>query len=623
MSYKMNHFLYALLPLAFVAAGFTASFAQSDSAPAAFGGGGAGGGGITLPKNAVASKVMPVTAKFMGSVSIPDLQSKKTQSQAKPKTVEMPKHLLPSGGTTLSKPNLSKLKFPPHGPATKLAPAASSVLNFTGFHGIDSNSNDVANGAFAEFNPPDQGLAVNNNVAAVINNQAVQFFNAANGTPLTTPISAASFFLEDSLFVGGDVQAFFDPAEKVWIFTEIHSDGFFGQGGFNQGFDIAVSKTSNPLGAYNIWHLEAFTSDLPGCAPAADCFPDYPKAGYDKNGLYISVNLFNNTGLQTFLGAATYAIPLSGLKGTKTFTFLRILYPNDFVVQPSVPAPGEPFNTAANGTEFLMEGTDQVGVPNNIRVWAIFNTNTLAGKSPLLGALSVDLPSEPYTATVPAPTPIAPEGSFCTAIGAPSAPPFIDGGFDAFQATIQKANTNKVTAPQGQLYGVLPFADSPTTNSLAWFVVTPQIIQTKTSVTFTAAITNQNYVFGGGTYSFLNPAFGLDKSGKGILGFSVTNPDPTFPGSFPSTAFFQFDGTTPTFGTVTGQGQTADDNFSGCESLLGIDRWGDYGAATVDATTGYYYAANENISGTRGFSTNWGTYITRSNLIPVKAASTK
>jgi len=43
--------------------------------------------------------------------------------------------------------------------------------------------------------------------------------------------------------------------------------------------------------------------------------------------------------------------------------------------------------------------------------------------------------------------------------------------------------------------------------------------------------------------------------------------------------------------------------------------WGDYGAATVDAATGFFYTANEYIPDPTVFSriatNNWGTFITQ------------
>ena len=89
-------------------------------------------------------------------------------------------------------------------------------------------------------------------------------------------------------------------------------------------------------------------------------------------------------------------------------------------------------------------------------------------------------------------------------------------------------------------------------------------------------------------------------------------------------AVAQFVTTTgPTGGLiVSGKGVSSADEFVGCSlNENGIDRWGDYGAATVDAATGFFYTANENISGPRGFRTNWGTFITRMNIVNTRTTS--
>jgi hypothetical protein len=96
------------------------------------------------------------------------------------------------------------------------------------------------------------------------------------------------------------------------------------------------------------------------------------------------------------------------------------------------------------------------------------------------------------------------------------------------------------------------------------------------------------------------------------------------PGGFPSAGVIQFTGT-GTIGSiiVSGQGITSDDGFTGCGGSPpgGVGRWGGYGAATVDAATGFFYTANENISGARGFAINWGTFITQlKTSLPLAAA---
>ena len=62
---------------------------------------------------------------------------------------------------------------------------------------------------------------------------------------------------------------------------------------------------------------------------------------------------------------------------------------------------------------------------------------------------------------------------------------------------------------------------------------------------------------------------------------------------------------------------TAIDGFTGCPGPGPgkVGRWGDYGAATVDSVTGYFYTANEMIPNPttypRGTFANWGTFITQ------------
>jgi hypothetical protein len=80
----------------------------------------------------------------------------------------------------------------------------------------------------------------------------------------------------------------------------------------------------------------------------------------------------------------------------------------------------------------------------------------------------------------------------------------------------------------------------------------------------------------------------------------------------------EFDETAPTGGIiVSGHGFTSDDGFTGCRAPGPgtVGRWGDYGAAVVDAATGYIYTANEMIPDpslfARGHYANWGTFITQ------------
>ena len=230
--------------------------------------------------------------------------------------------------------------------------------HINGFTGIVAGDDARVNGF--ELEPPDQGLAIHDDVVGEINNVLLQFFNS-DGTLLTNPIAASAFFLAQGAQLT-DPQAFFDPRSKRWFFDIIVSQDNFQTG----RFALAVSKTSDPLGEYFIYHIRAFSDDLSSCG-GVDCFPDYPKAGYNADAFFITADLFR---IDTFTGTAVYVLPKEKLEAGADFTYVRFDRADDFVVQPSVPAPGEPFATANGGTEYLLTARNMQDGSNNVRVFA-------------------------------------------------------------------------------------------------------------------------------------------------------------------------------------------------------------------------------------------------------------
>jgi hypothetical protein len=553
--------------------------------------------GMAAAQSAVAAKtsVFSSPVKPMGEVSIDELVKRPANASPVGRPVEMPKHRLPHGGLTTAPPAKPVLDHLPI--MTPNVGVSSAFLGIKGFVGIHSHDNVTAYGF--EFEPPDQGLAVNNNVAAEISSLVLRFFNATTGAPLSPPIALSAFLMSGDNTCD-DSQAFYDSTSQRWFFLNIACSS---EPGKVEGIDVAVSKASDPLGSYYIYHIPSATSDLPGCG-GVDCYTDYPKAGYDANGFYISVNLYNATAYD-FVRAATYAISKAQIESGASVTPVRLLYPlgDSFVLQPSVPAPGEPYETAANGTEYLLEARGMSDLSHNIRVWAISNTNTLNTSSPTLVVNFTDVVAEPYGPAVLATEPNV-VGPNCRSHGVTSAP-LIDGRYWTFQATVHKA--------EGKLYAALPTGvndgNGLPRDIIAWFVLTPSV---DSSGVPSASIVSQGYVIPPNGYSLLNPAFALRNSGVGALGFSITNKSALVTGGFPSAAFIRFNGTNTTGKiTVSGRGLTSDDGFTGCDAAGHAGIWGDYGAATVDAATGYLYTVNENISGRRGKLTNWGTFITQ------------
>jgi hypothetical protein len=521
--------------------------------------------------------------------------------------IEQPRHRLPNSGLT-SAPDRATLDSlrKSEGPAVEtlsVGAAPPSSPRIKGFVGITDGIN---NSLGFSLEPPDQGLAINNNVAVEIVNNAVMVFDATTGAILSGPIATSVFFNAPAGTDLSDTQVFFDPTTQRWFLTELIFNNP-GHSGTINDIAVAVSETSSATGSYFIYQLRAFSNDVSGCG-GIDCFADYPKAGYDANIFVIDVNLFNNqTPTGAFVAAAGYVIPKSVAATGGSFTPQRIVFGADaFVVQPSIPAPGEPFVSAANGTEYLMEAF----TANSLRVWAISNTNNIVSNPSSLRANAVTITSENYVgSTVPSRQPNV-IGPYCSSVGATSAPS-LDGGYSAFQATIQMAGA--------KLYGALAYGATDDNglarNNIAWFVVTPSVDSNGVP---SASIPNQGFLAAANGYSLSYPAFGLDKTGAGYMGITQTNQSADVVAGFPSASIIQFTGMGFTGGfIVTGQGFTSDDGFTGCAGPgpAGVGRWGDYGAAVVDAVTGYFYTANEMIPNPsqypRATDANWGTFITQ------------
>jgi hypothetical protein len=554
--------------------------------------------------------VSPTKVTLRGSVSLKELAASEANRQAlgshqNVAEIEQPPHRLPNGGLT-SQPSVAMLQTLPRATQSNVQVAShnassATVTGISGFGGVHEGDNVTANGY--ELEPPDQGLAVNNNVAVEIVNNVLRIFDASNGVPLTPPIATTTLFdLDPTVLNVSDPQVFFDPVSKRWFLTEVAYT--FGV----NAFAIAVSQTSDPLGSYWTYLVDAYSSQLTGCE-FQDCFPDYPKGGYDAHAFFITADLFSNVS-GNYVEAAIYAFPKAKLEAGASFDYLRFDDPNDFVLQPSVPAPGEPFSTVHNGSEFLMSApTASFGSgPPSVSVLAVVNTNFIVSNPGAVKLLVTSVRSMSYgLGTVPSTEPDV-VGPYCTSLGVTSAPT-LDGGYSTFQSTIQKA--------KGNLYGAL--AEGTVDRKglqrdiIDWFEVHP----TLNSSGLSASIVNQGRIVPPVGYSITYPAFGLLKSGAGYMGFTITNVDASVAGGYPSAALIQFDGG-PTGGIiVTGQGATSDDGFTGCggPGPGTVGRWGDYGAAVVDAATGYIYTANEMIPDptvfTPGFYANWGTFITQ------------
>jgi hypothetical protein len=132
-----------------------------------------------------------------------------------------------------------------------------------------------------------------------------------------------------------------------------------------------------------------------------------------------------------------------------------------------------------------------------------------------------------------------------------------------------------------------------------------------------AAVEEQGYLaLANGSVFF--PAVGVNSQGNAAIGFSLSSPS-----QFPSTGYVKLGGNGNADKIdIVGAGVNSEDGFTGYPKAVSPPppcftatlceaRWGDYGAAAVDAD-GSIWLANEYIGPRpRTLSANWGTFITR------------
>ena len=102
---------------------------------------------------------------------------------------------------------------------------------------------------------------------------------------------------------------YYDADTQRWYHTDLtlEQDPVSGALTGATHVDIAVSQTSDPTGAWTIFHLDTTNGDgtlknHPGCP----CLGDQPLLGFDATGMYITTNEFSVNGPE-FNGAQVYA----------------------------------------------------------------------------------------------------------------------------------------------------------------------------------------------------------------------------------------------------------------------------------------------------------------------------
>jgi hypothetical protein len=164
-----------------------------------------------------------------------------------------------------------------------------------------------------------------------------------------------------------------------------------------------------------------------------------------------------------------------------------------------------------------------------------------------------------------------------------------------------------------------PAGDTVQRAGLAWYVTAPA---TGANGNLSTAVLRQGRV-GAAGQNLLDPALGVRPDGSAVIGATLAGTN-----HYPSAAYVPLSGGGTTGAiTVLAEGVGPEDGFSGYRLFGARSRWGDYGAAAVDAAGNVWlgaewigqsctfaeYSADPlgQCGGTRTALANWSTRISR------------
>jgi hypothetical protein len=536
--------------------------------------------------------------------------------------------------------------FPTRNTGSGTSGGASPLL-VKGFDGLNAFQQRYANGG-NQFNiePPDEGLAVGNGYVVNVVNTVIRVYNTS-GTPLTDVMDLNTFFgypaqLNRATGEQGpsitDPSAYFDQPTQRWFVDEITLDVNPNTGDLTgpNRIDLAVSKTADPTGAWNIYRLPTQNDGTEGTPDHGGGLTDFPHIGADANGIYITTNEFRFSDF-SFRGAQVYAFSKQALAmGAASVPVVQF----DTAANPAgnpdgqpgftlIPAstPGSGYASGQGGTEYLLSSTNlyttSTGTGNLLEIWALTNTKSLNSASP-----SLTLQSSGITVNTFGFPPAADQKSGVYPFGLSlSNPNFVSTYFPSFTPSHQVEESldsidtrmTQVTYVNGQLWGALDTAvnvGSATKAGIDWYVLTPQVNGTGV----TGSVLNQGTLALAGN-NLIVPALAVTPSGRGVISFSVAGRN-----YYPSAGYAPINAISGAGAIqIAAEGQAPEDGFTGYTVFFGsnVARWGDYSAAAVDGSTVWVaseyignsgsvgaYMKDPTLGGTRTLIANWDNRIT-------------
>jgi hypothetical protein len=531
-------------------------------------------------------------------------------------------------------------------------------LSFEGLNHRDSRLAFGGNQFSGE--PADQGVCVGNGYILETVNSALQVYNASSGAEVSPVLSLNELYgfppaINRTTGAFGpftfDISCHYDPATNRWFHLAVDLDQDPVTGAFNgkNYLDLAVSKTGDPTGSWDIYRIPGMNDGSEGtpdhnCA-GGPCFADFPHIGVDQNGVYITTNEFPMFA-DGFTGAQVYAISKQALvNGAASIdVYLFDTSQEAWQVRPGEPgftlwpalAAGTQFETDNGGSNYFVSSNavfdDANGDSEEIIVWALSNTASLNSASPSLSLNRAIVPSLRYA--VPANS-VQKQGPYplgeCLNDRAHSIGPGMNCGKFLFGlkpqnvpiGTIDTGDSRVLDArfANGKLWAVLGTAaevSGQQRTGVGWFILDASVAGSNVS----AAIRRQGILAVAGE-SLAYPTLGVTSAGRGVIGFTRVGE-----ALYPGIGYASIDdvgGVGPVH--MIREGQSTQDGFTEYPPVGGNrPRWGDYGAAAVDGNNVYlagqyieqplctlaqYISTNFTCFGYRSSLANWSTRVTK------------
>jgi hypothetical protein len=401
--------------------------------------------------------------------------------------------------------------------SSSLAAGVTLGLNFSASDSTSANSG---------FIPPDTMGAVGPDHIMVLINGRASVYNKSTGSLVGSGKSLNQFWTDAGTTPSGsfafDPRVIYDKDSGRWFAVSVDNAG-----GANN-FLLAVSATSDPSGTWKALKIDSDTANTR--------FADFPTLGVDKQGVYLTANMF----------------PVTGTSGLDVDITIMSLPKADLLL---------PTPSAASKSEFQL-----VGLNRGYSIQPAVNFSGSAdNKAELLG-MSVNTSDlirtdilNPGTAgaTLTSPTTIANTSFDPPTADQPGTAANFNTGDDRFSANTVMSN--------GSLWAVHSTSVSGRA-AVEWLRINP--------VTNTII---QSGVISDPSLSFFFPSIAVNEFDQVLIGFSGSDSS-TFGSSY--YAFGETSGSTTTFSPVS-QTKAGSAQYQVLDGS-GRNRWGDYSATVVD-----------------------------------------